>query len=333
MENDRRAIDPDVHRKLYDMVRAGQSTGIIAKLLSLSVSTVSKYRNIPPPQVVSSDKKYPEMDWREWVDHAKRTQKLYRKASATQKFAHIELGDGTRPVCLLPFSDQHIGGRGVLYDEFERMTDEIVDTPDLYVALLNDLEEYAIKLRSVAEVCAQIFGPDKQDQFVEQWFDYIAPKVAFATWSNHEIERAEKQSGSSFLKRIMSKRVVFFDGIGHADIKVGEQVYHFAASHKFRGYSYMNACHAGSRYMRFEGVDREIAIMGDIHTPAFAHYYDGPRQRLSLVAGTLNVDSVYANRYFSIFTQPQFPCIELNHKHHEFTPFKNVGQWLKHRGK
>jgi hypothetical protein len=53
------------------------------------------------------------------------------------------------------------------------------------VALIGDVLEYAIKLRSVAEVCAQIFGPDKQMQFVEDWFEEIKPKVAFATWCNH----------------------------------------------------------------------------------------------------------------------------------------------------
>jgi hypothetical protein len=61
------------------------------------------------------------------------------------------------------------------------------------------------------------------------------------------------------------------------------------------------------------------------------HYYDGPKERLSLVAGTLNVDSVYANRYFSIFTQPHYPCIELDNESHIFTPFKNLAAWKRRR--
>lgn len=282
-------------------------------------------------KAIRSDKKKADFKWREWGEHAERTQELYKRASQTQKFARIELGDGKRPAVLLPFSDQHIGSRGTTYKEFRRMTDEILSTSDLYVGLIGDVLEFAIKLRSVAEVCAQIFGPDKQMQFVEDWFEEIKPKVAFATWCNHTLEREEKFAGFSFIKHLMGKSVVFFDGIGHADIVVGKQTYAIAASHKFRGYSYMNACHAGARYMRFQGVDREIAIMGDIHQPAFAHYYDGPRERLSLVAGTLNVDSVYANRYFSIFTQAHYPCIELAHDAHQFTPFKNLAAWKSHK--
>jgi hypothetical protein len=146
------------------------------------------------------------------------------------------------------------------------MTDEIIETPNLFIALVGDPLEMAIRLRSVAEVCAQIFGPDKQMQFIEDWFKEIEHKVAFATWCNHVLEREERQAGFSLLKHLFAKQVVFFDGIGHADVHVGKQVYAVAASHKFRGYSYMNPCHAGQTYMRFQGVDREISVMGDIHT-------------------------------------------------------------------
>jgi hypothetical protein len=276
---------------------------------------------------VRANKKKADFAWREWADYAEKSQDLYRRASVSQKHALIELGDGKQPVCLLPFSDQHIGGRGVDYKLFRQMTEEILADPLIYLAIIGDLAEFAIKLRSVAEICAQIFSPEKQMRFVEDWFEEISPKVAFCTWGNHEDERTEKQAGFGVMKWLMGKRAVYFDGIGHADIKVGEQVYKIAASHKFRGYSYLNACHAGQRYMRFQGIDREIAMMGDIHTPAFMSYYDGMIERLSLVAGTLNIGSLYAERYFSIFTQPQYPCIVLHPKVHAFTPFKNLAAW------
>ncbi|MGA7887642.1 MAG: hypothetical protein WCA44_18055 [Acidobacteriaceae bacterium] len=278
---------------------------------------------------VVSDKKAADFQWREWCAAAEQLQDLYRRASVSQKLAKIALGDGKRPVCLLPFSDQHIGSRGTTYKIFRRMTEEILADPQIYIAVIGDLAEFAIKLRSVAEICAQIFSPEKQMQFVEDWFAEIAPKVAFCSWGNHEDERTEKQAGFGAMKWLMAKRAVYFDGIGHADVQVGKQVYRIAASHKFRGYSYMNACHAGQRYMRFQGVDREIAVMGDIHTPAFLHYYDGPMERVSLVAGTLNVSSLYAERYFSIFTQPEYPCLILDHEVHAFDCYANLAAWKR----
>jgi hypothetical protein len=280
---------------------------------------------------VRSDKKRAEINWREWNEHALRTQELYAKAKTSQTFASITLGDGKSPVCVLPWSDLHWGARGTNYKIFRKSTEEIAETPNLYIALVGDLVEFAIKLRSVAEVCAQIFGPDKQVQFLESWIDEIKHKFILATWCNHAVEREEKQSGVSAVKRMLAERTVMFDGIGHADINVGKQVYRLAFSHKFRGYSYLNAPHAGQRYMRFQGTDREIAVMGDIHQPAFNHYYDGDKERLSLVAGTLNVDSAYAKRYFSIFTQPEYPCIDLDPNEHSFTPFKNLATWKRFR--
>ena len=121
-----------------------------------------------------------------------------------------------------------------------------------------------------------------------------------------------------------------FDGIGEAKITVGKQTYNTVWSHKFAGTSLLNRAHAGQRHMRFQSPHSEIAVMGDIHTPAFSMYYDGPIQRLSLVAGTLNTQSTYANRYFSIYTQPDYPCFELRHDRHEFTPFATLQSWIDH---
>jgi hypothetical protein len=281
---------------------------------------------------ILSDKKTADYSWREWTEHLERTQELYARAATTQTFANIKLGNGKHPCCILPWSDLHWGGRGVDYKIFRTMTEEILATPHLYVALVGDLVEFAIKLRSVAEVCAQMVGPDKQVQFLEDWLDEIKPKLIFATWCNHAVTREEAASGVSIVKKMLAARTIMFDGIGEATINVGSQSYKLVASHKFRGSSYLNPAHAGQRHMRFESQHSEIAVMGDIHTPCFSVYWDGPIKRLSMVAGTLNTGSIYARRYFSIFTQPVYPVVELNHKIHEFTPFTSLGEWRRRRG-
>ena len=280
--------------------------------------------------LIKSNKKQAEYDWREWAELFEKIQGLYGKAAQTQTRADIELGNGKESIAILPFSDTHIGGRGVRYDLFRRITEQIIETPRLYVALVGDLAEFAIKLRSVAEVCAQLVGPDKQFQFIESWIEEIKHKLILATWCNHAVEREEKQSGISTIKKLLAKHTVMFDGIGEAKITVGKQTYNTVWSHKFAGTSLLNRAHAGQRHMRFQSPHSEIAVMGDIHTPAFSMYYDGPIQRLSLVAGTLNTQSTYANRYFSIYTQPDYPCFELRHDRHEFTPFATLQSWIDH---
>ena len=53
---------------------------------------------------IRSDKKKADFQWREWCEHAERTQELYKKASQTQAHARIELGNGKSPILLLPLS-------------------------------------------------------------------------------------------------------------------------------------------------------------------------------------------------------------------------------------
>jgi hypothetical protein len=304
----------------------GYSHREISRKSKVSVGSVNKILNGGVESApLLSNKKRGEFNWREACGWAKQGQELKHKASWTQDFATIKAGDGQRPMIVAPFSDQHIGAWGSDYDSLQKMTDELLSTPNLYIALLGDYLEFAIKLRSVLETTAQIFTPEMQVDFIESWLDEIAPKVLFATWDNHGVEREEKQSGVSSIKRVLSKKVVYFNGIGHADIQTGKEVYRFAATHAFKqGRSAMNPVAGQMRYMRFEGQDREIAISGDTHKPGVAVYRDGPTLRAAINAGTLHLNSGYAKRYFSLFTCPDYPCIALWPNEHRFSTFWSV---------
>ncbi len=281
---------------------------------------------------VKSDKKVGRFEWRKWAGKFTELQELKKEASSSQDRATLTLGDGKRPVALASFSDQHIGSWGCDYKRLREMTDELLQTHDLYIALLGDYGQYSIKLRSVLEVSDNIVPPELQTSFIESWFDEIWHKVAFATWDNHGVERQEKQAGESSVKKILSKKVVYFNGIGHVDVKVGEQVYRGAVSHCFRGRSMMNPVHACMRYMRYEGVDREWAMMGDSHVPGMIQYTDGAVERVAVNSGSLQSNSGYAKRYFSLTTHPTYPIIVFHPDRHAMTPFWSISDWLKCRG-
>src|SRR5262249_54061678 len=163
--------------------------------------------------------------------------------------------------------------------------------------------------------------PEQQTQFIADWWSHVWHKVAFATWDNHGVERQEKLAGESSLKALKSKRVTYFNGIGHVDLVVGKQLYKGAVSHRFTGSSIYNPCHAGMRYMRFEGPDREWVMEGDKHKPGLAKYTDGEITRVVINAGSLQNNSGYAKRYFSLTTHPIYPVIVFRHDRHEMTPF------------
>jgi hypothetical protein len=282
----------------------------------------------PTTAPVKANKKTGELNWRDWVPQMQAMQRLKKSASHSQDSACIELGDGKSPVALGSFSDMHMGAWGSDYDLLTQFTNEFLGIPNLYIALLGDYGHYAIKLRSVLEVSDNLLPPEQQTDFLDSWFGEIWHKVAFATWENHGVERQEKQAGESSTKRLLSKKVVYFNGIGHADIKVGDQIYRGAVSHKFRGNSIHNPIHGQMRYMRFEGHDREWCMSGDTHVPGMAKYTDGPKERVAINSGSLQLNSGFGKRYFSLVTHPVFPLIVFRHDRHEMVPFWSVKEWL-----
>lgn len=210
-----------------------------------------------------------------------------------------------------------------------RITDEILATPGLYVVLLGDLVQMAIKLRNVAEVSSNLLPPDLQVAYLDSWLAEIEPRVICATWGNHE-ERQETQAGVSVTRHVLAKRVPYSDGIAHVDIRVGRQVYKFALSHVFRGRSIYNRTHGAGRYLRLEAQDREIAMAGDSHEPGFALYYEGGRLRCALNGGSIQA-SGYMKRHFALSSHPSYPGVALYPDEHRFQPFHTVGDWLAAR--
>ena len=330
------ALPADLQSRILDLLSAGRSERAVAAAVGVSKTAVHdvKVRHASPhgtPKVFA-DKRVGSFDWREACEAAKSMQRLKAKMSSSQDFAHVTLGDGTQPVILLGFGDQHIGSYGADYDALIALTDEIINTPNLYVALMGDYLEMAIKLRGVLEVTSQVLTPEMQEAFLESWLDAIQDKVAFATWDNHSILRQEGQAGTSNVKNILNRRFVYHNGIGHTDLLVGKQTYRCAASHKFNGGSMFNRMHAQGRYVRQMANDRELVLMGDIHQYGFSLTEDGGTERVYITGGTLHTNSGYAKRFFSLKTAKHYPCVVLHPDSHQMVPFKSVQQALRYIG-
>lgn len=324
-EHKQRAVAEELKRGALSHDRIAEKCGVSTGF----VSTLKRRLNTPP---VVADKKVGVFRWREACKNVKAMQTMRSIASSSQDYAKIKLGDGSQPVILMGFGDQHIGSYGADYGLFESITDEIIHTPNLYVALMGDYLEMAIKLRGVLEVVSQVLTPEMQEMFLEDWLDEIKDKVAFATWDNHSILRQESQAGTSSVKNLLNRRFVYHNGIGHSDLHVGKEVYRCAASHKFNGGSMFNRMHAQGRYVRQMASDRELVLMGDIHQWGFALTEDGGKERCYVTGGTLHTNSGYAKRFFSLKTAPYFPCVVLHPDTHQMVPFQSVKQALRYIG-
>lgn len=327
--NQYQELTPEVKARIFELGQQGFSGRKIAAIVGCAEATVRRHKDQKPE---APAKKVGTVEWREWADWAKQGQALKRKASWSQEEATFTLGDGDKPIILATFSDQHIGSWGCDYDLFCHITKEIVETPNLYMVMLGDETEHAIKLRSVLEVTSQIFSPEIQEQFIEAWIKEVNHKIAWAGWSNHGIERGEKQAGSSVLKNILNRHATYFNGLAHVTVKVGEQEYKVASNHKFRGNSMYSRVHGPKRYIRMEAPDRDIVLQGDLHTPELDVYYEGGKKHVAITTGSLHLNSGYAKRYFSLLTIPAFPCVVLDNKEHKLTPFWTISEAVQFVG-
>jgi hypothetical protein len=311
-------------------VRSGMSNVQVAHQFGINEATVRRIRGRAVQQpVVYADKKQGGFNWRDSIPAIKGLQDLRRSASWSQQNATIKIGDGSSPVAIMVLSDMHIGSMGTDYDLFVQLTDVILQHPNLFVAIVGDEVEWAVRLRSVAEVCAQVLDPQLQLEFITSWLDEILPKVIFATWSNHSTDRSEQMIGTCPVKNILAARVPFFSGIGHAELIVGEQTYWVAVSHRFKGVTQADSTAGCKRYMRLEWTKAEIAIQGDCHRAGVSVYNEGNRNLVAISSGTLNVHSGYAARNFSLFTSTAFPIIQLFPNEHMVIPYYTIEHYLK----
>lgn len=275
---------------------------------------------------IDANKKIGEFNWREANQYIKGMQDLKHKASWSQDTADIRIDTGD-PIFVLALSDTHIGDWATNHQLLESITDEILNTPNLYVLLLGDLAQMAIKLRSVSEVTSNMLPPDLQVAYIDSWLNEIAPRVLAATWDNHAVDREEALTGVSAFARLQNRRFVYHSGIGHPDITVGDETYRFALSHRFLGRSIENPCHAPMRYLRREGHDREIAVMGDYHVPGIIKFTHGHTTKVAINTGSFQTHSGYAKRWFSLTTHPVMPGVILYPDRHEMTPLWSVREW------
>lgn len=306
-----------------------------AKKYKLSEAYVKKHyykhhnqRDIQQYKVenITTDKKEGKFSWREVTEPLQKLQTIFKGAKSSQDFAKFSIKT-KEPICVVVLGDLHLGSWATDYNLFKQITDELVNTPNLYAILVGDLAQMSIKLRGVLEVSDNALPPKFQMMFLDDWLQEVKHKVICSTWDNHSVMREEVAVGYSKYAEIFSRHVIYHDNIGHTDIEVNGNVYKVAAAHFFRGRSELNPLHAHFKYMRFTGQDRDIVVAGDSHVPGMAEARISGRRRVAINCGSIQ-NGGYGKRFFSILNSPDFPCFQLSPNEYSVTPFWSVQEWL-----
>lgn len=277
-----------------------------------------------PLRIDMPDKRRPGLNWRE-VNRLIAVQQGFMDDSRGEQHRARIVVETDRPFPVIALSDLHIGAASVWYDGLERLTDQIMEVPDLRVFLLGDVVNAAIRMRGLAEVREDILSLGEQIDYVRSWLDEIDGRVLAAVWGNHDTQREEELTGSSSLGRLLSEKAIYSPGICEIDLRVGEAEYRVALTHKLGG-GRSTPVNGAMKYIR-ENPSVHVAMAGDSHVPGVMEWsFDGTK-RVALNTGSLNLKSGYARRHFSLRTEPVFPVVVFNPRRVAPTAFWTLDDW------
>lgn len=317
--------DKDLLQKILDLQAEGLGQIRISKKLDITRGKVRHLLNEQKSKTTISTES--EVHWSEWLKPMVELQNLSTRASFSSYTTQVDL-DTDKPICLIFLSDLHIGSRGTDYELFVKITKEVIEIENLYVILGGDEVDFAIKLRSVAEVHGNTLTPEQQLSFLSSWVHDIKHKVLGACAGNHDAHRTDAQAGINPFGRIFKPIAPYSPGIFHMDLKIGEIVYKIAMSHYFKGRSMYNRLHSQKRYSREEAPEADIIMAGHTHQPAFAFDVDGGKEKVYINSGSIQTNSSYAKRFHSLQTFPIYPCVVLFPDRKEIIPLKNVTTFI-----
>jgi hypothetical protein len=278
-----------------------------------------------------SDKKVGETDWREWSQHLQAGQKLHEKSSCSQDKCQIEIKTDKDHIIYQPLSDIHIGSIGCDYKSLEDFTDMILNFDNVFFSLTGDSVDGFYQFKNMLAIHQMQLSPEEQLSFFESWVNETRHKFLFSTWGNHEAME-ERASGMNSTKRMLNRKIVYFNGIGIANLKINDVEYKIVATHKTRNNSMYNRTHGLKQLARNDIPDADIYLAGHIHTSSFEMAFERGQEQLFALLGTLKKNDGFAKRYFSYYVSQQMTAIVLNTKKKEFIPFSNLKQALKYCG-
>ena len=248
-------------------------------------------------EVIFENKRRASIDYRTNLSLAEELSRVCQQGQTEQREATVAIR-AEKPALFLFVSDPHLFSLYCDYPAF-RQHMELVREHGVYVITLGDLAPFFNPAlgRAAAGVFHQVFTPEEQAAAVKQWLVELerAGLLLTVVNGNHEgfLERVGVSFANSFLPDLA---VPLLSSGGLLTLKVGEQIYRLALSHRFRGYSRLHPAQAARNLMFDLWPQADIAAVGHSHQKAIEMTEVGGSLRVWLVAGTYDIDNPYGRR-------------------------------------
>jgi predicted phosphodiesterase len=106
-------------------------------------------------------------------------------------------------ITIIPIADVHLGARECMEQEFISFINSIADKPNVYVCLLGDLLNNAVK-SSVSNIYEELYRPSEAKRMMAKILEPIRDRILFSVTGNHE-RRSSREVDADINADIMCK--------------------------------------------------------------------------------------------------------------------------------
>lgn len=230
------------------------------------------------------DRYITELSFDELNDEMIRRSRLRQKVEIKEYEATVKIKTD-KPIGIVWWADQHVGGQFVDYERLRWEADEIKANPYLKVALGGDFSDSFVWLPAAFDDVANL---TEQNLYLYRLMEYVGwDKILFCVIGNHQ--KWSRRSGLDGYDE-MRRRIPVFEGIGTVDLQINDVSYMGAVIHKAKGSSYLDPNFGGKRFLREnDGYDFVMT----------AHNHEGGAQ-------TVNRKDTYGEREVALLAGKTF---------------------------
>lgn len=190
------------------------------------------------------DRYIAELTFEELNEEMIRRSQLRQKVESKEYETTVEI-ETDRPIGLVWWADQHVGGQFVDYERLKWEADEIKANPYLKVALGGDFSDSFVWLPAAFDDVANL---NEQNLYLYRLMEYVGwDKILFCVIGNHP--KWSRRTGLDGYDE-MRKRIPVFDGVGTVDLRINGISYIGGIIHKAKGSSYLDPNFGGKRFVR-----------------------------------------------------------------------------------
>lgn len=127
-------------------------------------------------------------------------------------------------ITIIPIADVHLGARECMEQEFISFIGTIAEKPNVYICLLGDLLNNAVK-SSVSNIYEELYRPSEAKRMMAKILEPVRDKILFSVTGNHE-RRSSREVDDDANYDIMCKLDIenlYRENVAFVKLQFGEQ--------------------------------------------------------------------------------------------------------------